>query len=63
MEEHFASPEIQKRVRDMQDHANAVLDTESKERALVGEVVSTVTLAGQISLRNLQGKGPELNIV
>ncbi|TMQ19635.1 MAG: DUF4365 domain-containing protein, partial [Deltaproteobacteria bacterium] len=48
MEECFASPEIQQRVRDMQQEASIELDNESKERALVGEVISTVALAGQI---------------
>jgi hypothetical protein len=32
----------------LQQEAAAVLDNESKERALVGEVISTVALAGQI---------------
>lgn len=49
MEQSFASPEIQQRVRELQEQSNSVLANESKERALVGEVVSTVALAGQIS--------------
>ena len=49
MEQCFASPEIQRRVREMQEESRIVLDNESKERALVGEVISTVALAGQIS--------------
>ena len=48
----FASPEIQRRVRDIQEGSAIVLDNESKERALVGEVISTVALAGQISREN-----------
>ena len=48
MEQCFASPEIQQRVRDMQEEANVELDNESKEHALVGEVISTVALAAQI---------------
>ena len=48
MEQSFASPEIQQRVRDMQEESKIVLDNESKERVLVGEVISTVALAGQI---------------
>ena len=48
MEECFASPEILQRVREMQEESAIVLDNESKERALVGEVISTVALAGQI---------------
>jgi len=49
LEQCFASPEIRQRVRDMQEESKIVLDNESKERALVGEVISTVALAGQIS--------------
>ncbi len=49
MEELFASAKVKQRVRDLQEQSAIVLDTESKERALVGEVVSTVALAGQIS--------------
>jgi small GTP-binding protein len=49
LEQCFASPEIQQRVRDMQKESTIVLDNESKERALVGEVISTVALAGQLS--------------
>jgi hypothetical protein len=49
MEELFASPEIKQRVRELQQQSEQVLDDESKERALVGEVISTVALAGQIS--------------
>ena len=45
MEQCFASPEIQQRVRDMQEESAIVLSNESKERALVGEVISTVALA------------------
>jgi small GTP-binding protein len=48
MEECFADPEILQRVRAMQAESAIVLDNESKERALVGEVISTVALAGQI---------------
>lgn len=49
MEELFASPETKQRVRDLQEQSAIVLDNESKERALVGEVISTVALAGQLS--------------
>ena len=45
----FASPEIQQRVRDMQEESAIELSNQSKERALVGEVISTVALANQIS--------------
>jgi len=49
MEQYFASPEAQRRVRELQERSEVILDNESKERALVGEVISTVALAGQIS--------------
>ncbi|MEZ4942800.1 MAG: DUF4365 domain-containing protein [Saprospiraceae bacterium] len=49
MEQYFASPEAQRQVRALQEHSDFILDAESKERALVGEVISTVALAGQIS--------------
>jgi len=49
MEEKFADPDIIRRVRALEAEADRELDNESKERALVGEVISTVGLAGQIS--------------
>jgi small GTP-binding protein len=49
LEQCFASAEIQQRVRDMQEEAAVVLSNQSKERVLVGEVISTVALANQIS--------------
>lgn len=49
MEQCFASPETQQRVRELLRESATVLDNESKERALVGEVISTVALAGQFS--------------
>jgi hypothetical protein len=49
MEDLFASDETKRRVRELQEQSALVLDNESKERALVGEVISTVALAGQIS--------------
>ncbi len=48
MERHFASPETKQRVRELEEQANIVLDSESKERVLVGEVISVAALAGQI---------------
>ncbi len=48
LEELFASPEMKQRVRELETQAAIVLDAESKERVLVGEVISTVSLAGQI---------------
>jgi len=49
MEQCFSSADIQQRVRELQEESAIVLDNESKERALVGEVISTVALAGQIT--------------
>src|SRR4051812_36790688 len=46
--ERSRSPEIQQRVRDMQEESAIELSNQSKERALVGEVISTVALADQI---------------
>ena len=48
LEQHFASDEVKERVRQLQAESDLVLDNESKDRALVGEVISTVALAGQI---------------
>jgi hypothetical protein len=63
MEECFASPEILQRVRDMQEESAIVLDNESKERALVGEVISTVALAGQVSREfNVSDHGIDMEI-
>ncbi len=49
IEELFASDEIRKHVRELEAESTRQLDSESKERAHVGEVISTVALAGQIS--------------
>ncbi|MEM6447163.1 MAG: DUF4365 domain-containing protein, partial [Cyanobacteria bacterium P01_D01_bin.123] len=49
MEATFADPEIISRVRALEAEADRELDNESKERALVGDVISTVALAGQLS--------------
>ncbi|RJQ23981.1 TIR domain-containing protein [Candidatus Parcubacteria bacterium] len=49
LEERFADPELQKCVRELEEDSKVILDNESKDRALVGEVISTVALAGQIS--------------
>ena len=48
LEELFASEKAKREVRELQEEAAIVLDNESKERALVGEVISTVALAGQL---------------
>lgn len=48
LEERFADPNVQKRVRELEEQSRIVRDTESTERVLVGEAISTVGLAGQI---------------
>ncbi len=63
MEQSFASPDIQQRVRDMQQESAIVLSSQSKERALVGEVISTVALADQISREfNVSDQGIDMEI-
>lgn len=63
LERWFASPEMQQRVRDLQEQSAVVLDNESKERALVGEVISTVALAGQTSREfNVGDQGIDMEI-
>jgi small GTP-binding protein len=63
LEQCFASPEMQQRVRELQEQSALVLDNESKERALVGEVISTVALAGQISREfNVSDHGIDMEI-
>ncbi len=48
LERRFADPEVQERVHELEEQSKVTLDTESKERVLVGEVISTVALTGQI---------------
>jgi hypothetical protein len=63
LEQSFADPEIQQRVRTMQQQSAIVLDNESKERALVGDVISTVALAGQITREfNVSDHGIDMEI-
>ncbi len=63
LEELFASPEMKQRVHDLQEQSAIVLDSESKERALVGDVISTVALAGQISREfNVSDHGIDMEI-
>jgi len=63
LEQCFASPEIQQRVRELQEQSAIVLDNESKDRALVGEVISTVALAGQLSREfNVSDHGIDMEI-
>jgi hypothetical protein len=63
MEQIFASAETQQRVQELQKESALALDNESKERALVGEVISTVALAGQISREfNVSDHGIDMEI-
>jgi small GTP-binding protein len=59
MEELFASPEMKQQVQDLQKQSDIVLDNESKERALVGEVISTVA-SGDSYLRQRKRGGAEI---
>lgn len=49
LEQAFASSAVRDRVAEMRREAEVVLDNESKGRVLVGDVISTVAQAGQIS--------------
>jgi small GTP-binding protein len=63
MEELFASPEVKQRVLELEEQSAIVLDNQSKERALVGEVISTVALADQISREfNVSDHGIDMEI-
>ena len=63
IEQCFASPKIQQRVRDMQEESAIELSNQSKERALAGEVISTVAIANQISREfNVSNQGIDMEI-
>jgi small GTP-binding protein len=49
LEERFAAPEVHQHALELDEQAQFVLDNADKERTLVGEVISTISLAGQIS--------------
>lgn len=49
MEERFGSEVVRRQVLELNAEADQKLDSVSKERALVGEVMSTVALAGQVA--------------
>lgn len=49
IEQLFASSEMREKTYALATQSQAKLDNESKDRALVGDVISTVALAGQIS--------------
>jgi small GTP-binding protein len=48
LEKQYFTPLIEKKVRGLDEQADVELDNESKERVLVGEMISAVALAGQI---------------
>jgi small GTP-binding protein len=48
LEERFAAPEVYQRALELDMQSQIVLDNSDNERTLVGEVISTVSLAGQI---------------
>jgi small GTP-binding protein len=63
LEQCFASAEMQQRVKQLQETSMILLDNESKERALVGEVISTAALAGQICREfNVSDHGIDMEI-
>ncbi len=50
-------------MRELQEQSATVSDSESRERALVGDVISTVALAGQISREfNVSDHGIDMEI-
>ena len=55
MEQCFAGPEIQQRVRDRQEESAIELSNQSKERALVGEVIRSPTGRKKIAQRFIAG--------
>jgi small GTP-binding protein len=63
LEQWFASPDMQDRVLDLQKQATIFLENETKSRTLVGEVVSTVAVAEQISREfNISDHGIDMEI-
>jgi hypothetical protein len=63
LEQHFASPKTKQQVRELEEQSSIVLDTESKEHTLVGEVIATVALAGQLSREfNVSDHGIDMEI-
>jgi small GTP-binding protein len=63
LEECFASDETRRRVHELQAQCDLVLANESRERTLVGEVISTVALAGQICRElNVSDRGIDVEV-
>jgi DNA-directed RNA polymerase subunit RPC12/RpoP len=55
LEEIYNDPQSEDEVKKLEQKINVILDNESKERVLVGEVISAVGLAGQISREKTVG--------
>lgn len=63
LEELYSSAEIELRVQSLETKVDEELDNESKERMLVGEVISMVASAGQISReKNVSDHGVDMEI-
>jgi len=63
LEEVFNDPTSEEVVRQAEKQIDVVLDNESKERILVGQVISAVALAGQISReKNVSDHGIDMEI-
>ena len=63
LEQYFASPDTKQRVRELEEQSDLQLENESNERALVGDVISTVALAGHICReKNISDHGIDMEI-
>lgn len=63
LEKHFANEDTKQRVRELEEQAAIVLSDQSKERVLVGEVISTAALADQICRElNVSDQGIDMEI-
>lgn len=63
LEDLFASPGTKRRVHELEEQSSIVLANESRERALVGDVISTVALAAQICREfNVSDHGIDMEI-
>jgi small GTP-binding protein len=63
LEQLFGSDRIRSQVTVLKQESDSTLDGESKERVLVGEVISTVALAGQIAREfNVSDHGIDMEI-
>lgn len=62
LEEIYQSKGIVEKVRELEERVGVVLDNESKERVLVGEVMSRVALAGHIAREKNADHGIDMEI-